>query len=43
MRQFHRQNGFDQPVCRRIVRADVLQNLAIALDRDALGDQILLE
>jgi len=43
MRQFHRQDGFDQLARRCIVRADVLQNLAIAIDSDALSDQIFLE
>src|SRR3954464_300675 len=37
------QDRLHEPARRRILRADVLDHLAIAFDRDALGEQIGLE
>ena len=38
----HREDFLEQPARRRIAVADVVDHLAIRLDRDALGDEIFL-
>src|SRR5258706_10612762 len=40
---FHREDSFEYPARRRIVTVEVLDRVAVAVDRDALCHQVLLD